>query len=538
MTDIERISDAVLDLIIEEDPLNEAIQGLPGVDSKLSDLDEAAEQDLRARALAAAAEARALDTDDWVTQEVAIAQAEGIAARIESRLVEWAVADLQISPITRLLSVVPLGRPSEQDYFTRLNLFPDYLRKAAERHRMGVAAGRLPVRARVQYAISHIDKYLANPASDPFLQVPVTDETERDRLLTDLVRPAFAEYRRVLKEDIEQHGRGQDKPGLCWLPDGEATYAAYARMHTTTDRTAEDLHRTGLELIEKLAEEYVEIGSGVFGLNTVEEVQHRLRTDPALRWNDGDEMLASARAAMDRAEAAAPEWFGIMPTQPCVLKATPEADGPNAPAAYYYPAALDGSKPGTFYTNTYRANERDRYNSESTAFHEAVPGHHFQVTIAQELTGLPKLRRYSFVNSYAEGWGLYSERLADEMGLYSDDVARLGMLSTDSMRAARLVVDTGLHAFGWSRERAIEYMRANTVLSDVEVQSETDRYIEMPGQALSYMVGRLEILRLRAKAKAAMGAAFDIRAFHDVVLGSGSVPMAALDRVVTEWAKA
>jgi uncharacterized protein (DUF885 family) len=538
VSDIERISDAVLDLIIEEDPLNEAVQGFPGIDSRLSDLDEAAEQDLRRRALETAQAARALDTDDRVTQEVAIAQAEAIAARIDSRIVEWAVADLAVSPITRLLSLVPLGRPSDSDYFTRLAGFPEYLRKAAERHRMGVAAGRTPVRARAEFAVKHLDEYLANPAADPLRHVPVENETERDRLLDEVVRPAFAEYRRVLDDEIVRHCRPQDKPGLCWLPDGDAAYASFARMHTTTDRTPEELHQTGLDLIARLAEEYVEIGSRAFGVKTVDEVFDRLRNDPAMRWKDADELLASSRATIERAEAAAPEWFGILPSQRCELRPSPKATEQNEAVAYYYPPALDGSRPGIYYANTYKANERDRFIYEAIAFHEAVPGHHFQCTIAQELTELPKLRRFSYVNSYAEGWGLYSERLADEMGLYSDDIARLGMLANDSMRAARLVVDTGLHAFGWSRERTIEYLRSNTVMSEVDIAAETDRYIEMPGQALSYMVGRLEILRLRARAQEEMGAAFDIKGFHDLVLGSGSVPMAVLDRLVAEWSKA
>lgn len=538
MSELERISDQVLDLLIEEDPLGETFQGYPGTDSKLSDLDEAAEADLKARALALAAAAREADGDDWVTREVAIEQAEAIAIRVDSRLVEHAVADMMVSAIIRLLSVVPLGRPKdEKDYFTRLAGIPEYLRKAADRHRMGVAAGRLPVRARAEHAVSHLDHYLADAANDPLRQVPVTNTAERDRLIDDLVRPAFATYRDVMKDEIAPHGRPQDKPGLCWLPDGEAVYASLARMHTTTDRTAEELHQTGLDLIAQLAEEYVTIGSRVFGVKTVEELHHRLRTDPAMRWKNAEEMVASAKATKERAEAAAPDWFGLLPSQRCLVEATPEADEKNSPTAYYYPPALDGSKPGIYYTNTYKANERDWYVSEATAFHEAVPGHHFQVTIAQELTGLPKLRRYSFVNSYAEGWGLYSERLADEMGLYSSDIARLGMLAMDSMRAVRLVVDTGLHAFGWSRERTMDYMRANTVMSEVEIQLETDRYIEMPGQALSYMVGRLEILRLRARAKQEMGAAFDIKAFHDLVLGSGSLPMTVLDQVVADWTK-
>ncbi|MBP2319722.1 uncharacterized protein (DUF885 family) [Kibdelosporangium banguiense] len=542
MTRIEQLADEVLDLLIEEDPLAETIQGLPGVDSRLSDLDEAAEADLRSRALAAAKAAEELSTEDWVTKAVVVNQAEAIAARIESRLIEHAVADLIISPMTRLLNLLPLVRPkgteAEQNFFTRLRTIPEYIDKAITRHRTGTAAGRSPVGSRVAYAVSYLDNYLANPADDPLRRVSLSNTAERDRLLDELVRPAFATYRQVLADEIAPQSRPDDKPGLCWLPDGEAAYAALARVHTTTDRTAKDLHQVGLDLIAALAEEYVEIGSKVFGVHTVAEVHHRLRTDPALKWGSAEEMLAGARAAMDRAEQAAPQWFGVTPSQACELQAVPEADAPHEAGAYYYPPALDGSKPGIYYANTYKATERDRYISEAIAFHEAVPGHHFQLTIAQELTGLPKLRRYALINSYSEGWGLYCERLADEMGLYSDDVSRLGMLATDSMRAARLVVDTGLHALGWSRQRTVDYLRENTVMSEVEIQSETDRYIEMPGQALSYMVGRLEIQRLRARAAERLGAEFDVKAFHDLVLSSGPLPMAVLDDVVAEWTSA
>ncbi|CAM4059743.1 DUF885 domain-containing protein [Kibdelosporangium persicum] len=541
MTQTEKLADEVLELLIEQDPLGEMIQGLPGVDSRLSDLDEAAEASLRSRALDAARRARALETDDWGTRAVAIDQAEAIVARIDAKLVETEVADLMVSPIARLHSMLPMVRPkdaeAERDYFTRLATIPEYLAKAAQRHRTGIAAGRTPVASRAAYALTHLDNYLAHPESDPLRQVPVTDTAERDRLIDELVRPAFAKYRTAIAEDVAPHGRPDDKPGLCWLPDGEATYASLARVHTTTDRTAEDLHQTGLALIEALAEEYAEIGGRAFGVRTVAEVHHRLRTDPALKWTSAEELLAGARAAMDRAEAAAPRWFGLLPSQACVLERSPAASEEHEAGAYYHPPALDGSRPGIYYANTYRATERDRYISEATAFHEAVPGHHFQCTIAQELT-LPMLRRCAAINAYAEGWGLYCERLADEMGLYSDDVARLGMLAMDSVRAARLVVDTGLHAFGWSRQRVVDYLRDNTVMSDVEIQSETDRYIGMPGQALSYMVGRLEIQRLRARAADELGAAFDIKAFHDLVLGSGPLPMAALDQAVAEWTKA
>jgi uncharacterized protein (DUF885 family) len=214
----------------------------------------------------------------------------------------------------------------------------------------------------------------------------------------------------------------------------------------------------------------------------------------------------------------------------------PADDAPGAPGAYYMPPAMDGTRPGTYFANTYRATERHRHISEATAFHEAVPGHHFQITIAQELTDLPLLRRLAPITAYEEGWGLYSERLADEMGLYSDPVARLGMLNEDSMRAARLVVDTGLHAQGWSRQQAVDYMRTATPMAQVEIESEVDRYIADPGQALAYMVGRLEIQRIRADAARTLGDRFDIRGFHDTVLGGGPLPLTVLSDVVAEWA--
>jgi len=199
------------------------------------------------------------------------------------------------------------------------------------------------------------------------------------------------------------------------------------------------------------------------------------------------------------------------------------------------PPAVDGSRPGIYFANTFRADERYRYMAEVVAFHEAVPDHHFQLSLAQELTGLPMLSRLIPFNAYGEGWGLYCERLADEMGLYTDDVSRLGMVSEDAMRAARLVVDTGVHAKGWSRDRMVDYMHTNTATAPVEIDSEADRYICAPGQALSYMVGRLEIQRIRAESEQALGSRFDIRGFHDTVLSSGALPLGVLDEVVRAW---
>jgi uncharacterized protein (DUF885 family) len=383
----------------------------------------------------------------------------------------------------------------------------------------------------------------SNPLRRP---QPPTDGTvdtaafaaERDRLIDGVVRRAFAQYRTVLADEIAPHARLDDRGGLCWLPDGEGTYDRLIRAHTTVARCAEELHRTGLELIERLGEEYRSIGGRVFGPIELPDLFERLRTDPALRWRDGAEILTTARAVIARAEQAAPLWFGRLPRQRCTVEAVPADEAPGAPGGNYLRAAMDGSRPAIYFANTCRAQGRDRYSAEAVAYHEAVPGHHIQVALAQELTDLPLLRRLAQIDAFAEGWGLYAERLADEMGLYSDDVARLGMLAGDSVRAARLVVDTGIHAHGWNRQRVIDFLRTNTPMPHVDIEPETDRYIADPGQALAYMVGRLEIERIRADARQALRERFDIRGFHDAVLGNGEIPLGALANVIDDWVAA
>jgi uncharacterized protein (DUF885 family) len=542
MTETTELADELFELVMAADPLNATLYGLAGHDHRLPDLTEAGAAAQRVAALDIAARARTLGDEDPVTRAVIVQQAESFADLLGTDSVEYTITGSFFAPagaLLTVLSMIKVTTPEQQrDYLLRLAAIPGFLAELVERHRGGLATGRPPVAHLVRDAIAFVDRYLAAPDADPLARQEGTAEfaAERDRLLAEAVRPAYAEYRDVLEREMLPAGRPEDRPGLCWLPDGAALYAAVARVHTTTSRTPEDLHETGLALIADLAEEYRTIGQRVFGTDDLAAVFDRMRTDPALRWRDAEEMLDSARSTVERAEKAAPEWFGVLPGSRCVVEAVPEAEAPSAPTAYYSPTAMDGSRPGTYYANTSRARERYRYQSEAIAFHEAVPGHHFQITLAQGMTDLPMLRRLANVTSYVEGWGLYCERLADEMGLYSDDVARLGMLSTDSMRAGRLVVDTGLHALGWSRSQAIDYLRENTPLALVEIESEVDRYIAAPGQALAYMVGRLEIQRIRAGAERTMGDRFDIRAFHDVVLGGGPLPLDVLDEVVSAWA--
>jgi uncharacterized protein (DUF885 family) len=551
MATVAGLADELLDALLDAYPLWATLLGFRERDDRLTDYSEAGDEAVRAQVSAIAA--RALDADvfgpeDRVTGAVVLQQAEAALDRVASRAVEYTVTDYGTAAVVNLLwglSMVGIAEQAHADgYLVRLGRIPQGVGAIADRHRAGIAAGRLPVRHLVDAAISHLDRYLDNRDNDPLRRPrPPADgrmndtafHAERDRLLDEVVRPAIAGYRKVLAAEVLPHGRSADRAGLCWLPGGEATYARLVRLHTTTDRSPQDLHRTGLEIIAGLAEEYAEVGSTAFGTHDVGEIFTRLRTDPALRWKDADDLLAAARTAISRAEEIAPRWFGRMPGQRCAVEAVPADEAPGAPGAYYLEPAMDGSRPGTYFANTHHVQERYRQTSEAGAFHEAVPGHHLQLTIAQQLTELPMLRRLAQITAYEEGWGLYAERLADEMGLYSDAVARLGMLDMDSIRAARLVVDTGLHAEGWSRQQAVDYMRTNTALTPAQVDSEVDRYIADPAQALAYMMGRLEIQRIRAQAERALGDRFDIRSFHDTVLGNGPLPLGVLAQVVQTW---
>jgi uncharacterized protein (DUF885 family) len=540
------LADELLALLGEINPLQATLQGLRGRDAELSDLTAATQrrQAARLREIATAAgrvDPAGLSAADRLTRGSIATLAVDAADELDVAGVEWRVSAQWAAPASALLLNLPLcALPDEAAaaaYLRRLAAIPGYLEAAAERHRDGVRSGRTPVARLVRLAIEQIDTYLAGAGdSDPLvLEAPGSFPAEQAQVLARTVHPALRRYRDVLAAEIEPAGQDDDHPGLCHRPGGADTYRTLVRIMTTTDRTPDELHRIGLDLIARLAEEYAEIGGRVFGVTDPAEVMRRMREDPALRSTSREQILAEARAAVARAEAAAPRWFGRLPDHSCVVEPVPEAEEDRAVLAYYVQPAVDGSRPGTYYQNTRTPTEQHRHVLQFTAYHEAVPGHHLQLALATGGQDLPLLRRVLEVAGYVEGWALYCERLADEMGLYTDDVARLGMLAGDSMRAARLVVDTGLHAYGWTRDQALEYVRANTPLPPKDAEVETDRYIGDPGQALAYMVGRLEIVRLRAAAERQLGDAFDIRAFHDEVLGTGTVPLDVLTEHIEAW---
>jgi uncharacterized protein (DUF885 family) len=347
------------------------------------------------------------------------------------------------------------------------------------------------------------------------------------------IRPALRRYRDVLATAVLPQAARPD--GLSSMPGGQACYRALIRYHTTVDRSPDELHALGLGEIARIDGEIAALGAKVLGTPDLPSTLARLRTDPKLSFSSAEDIEATARHALAAAEAAVPRYFGLRPRAPCEVRRMPDYEAPYSTTGYYHEANADGSRPGTYMVNTYRPRSKVRYDAEALAFHEAVPGHHLQVTIAQELGRLPALRRFWTWGAYTEGWALYAERLADEMHLYSSDLDRIGMLSFDAWRAARLVVDTGIHAHGWTRAQAEAFVLAHTALAEENVRNEVDRYIGDPAQALAYKVGQLEIVKLRKEAEIALGQRFLLEQFHDVVLGGGGVTLEVLAARVRTW---
>ena len=545
---VEALADELVDAGLALEPLEGALLGLPARGRPLADLSAASLDASRAtmQSLARRAEELAAgpagppgDELDAVTLDLVRFSAANVTDRLSVPSLEFTVTDRFNAPLAGVISAVPqLPLDSDErraEHLARLRALPEFLAQAADQLRTGTRSGLTPVARGVRAAIDQIDAVLADPAAGGLRQG--ADDAfgrDEDAVLRADVEPAVRRYRQALEDESLPVGRDDDHPGLSWLPGGDAMYRTAIRYSTSTDRTAEDLHELGVALFDDLDREFAGLGRSLWSSHDAAEVRRRLREDPALRFTTGDEILDAARAAVRRAEALAPDWFGEVPATACAVEPIPDAMAAGSPPAYYYTGALDGSRPGTYFVNTSAPTERFRHVAEAVAFHEAVPGHHFQLTIAQDLGGHLAHQLFGDVTT-AEGWGLYAERLADEMGLYSGDLARLGLVSTDAWRAARLVVDTGLHAQGWTRQRAIDWMAGHVPISAIEIASEVDRYITTPGQALAYMVGRLELERLRRLSADALGGAFSVRDFHDLVLRTGPVAPPAVAAAVERW---
>ncbi|MDH4117836.1 MAG: DUF885 domain-containing protein [Acidimicrobiia bacterium] len=399
------------------------------------------------------------------------------------------------------------------------------------------SAGVVPIEHLVSGVVAMLDKHLARPLSEGPLaaQSPPPGagpdwNDELGRILDGTVAPAFDRLRTTLRSHSLPNAQDDARPGLLHLDGGCDLYERLVWAHTSMHVTAQQVHETGLAQIERLEDEYRELGRSVLGTRDIGEIYARLRDDPGLHYQDAETLVADAERALAKAAGAAERWFGVLPQAPCNANAIDQG-----PLAFYSRPAPDGSKPGRFFFNTSDPSMWGTFQLEAVTYHEGIPGHHLQLSIAQENPGLHRLLSDYYIAAYNEGWGLYTERLAEEMGLYSSDLDRFGMLSADSMRACRLVVDTGIHALGWTRSQAIQYIVDHSPMTRDQIAGEIDRYIGDPGQALGYMIGRLEIDAMRARAESTLGDRFDIKAFHDCILGTGSVPISTMHRVVDAW---
>jgi uncharacterized protein (DUF885 family) len=541
---------------LEANPTFATVIGDRRFDERLEDLSPTARQaevDRLAAILgrAMAVDAAPLDDAGRVTRSMLIEEVEGQLLALRAGVDEWSVNPIG-GPQVWLVDLVdyqPIRTPEDgRNLVTRWRALGRHLDQAIEGLRRGMARGCVAAAVPVERVIDEVRGLVATRPAEWRLAAPATeahddwpagelDTFRRDLVaaVADVAAPAFRRYLEALETEILPAARPSDRPGLVHVPGGEAAYRALIRTHTTLDMDPAEVHEIGLAEIDRIDRAFADLGAKVLGVHGLEATLAALRTDPALRFETAEEVFAAAQDTLARAQAAIPSWFGRLPQAACeVVRMPPETEAHQTLAYYAWPA-LDGSRPGRFYINLHAPETRPRYEAEALAFHEAVPGHHLQLAIAQELKELPAFQRTLGSNAFAEGWGLYTERLADEMGLYSSDMDRFGILSFDAWRACRLVVDTGMHALGWTRDAAIEFMRAHTALGDNNIANEVDRYIAWPGQALAYKIGQLEILRLRSLAEARLGPRFDIRAFHDVVLGSGAVGLTTLAGIVEAW---
>jgi uncharacterized protein (DUF885 family) len=414
----------------------------------------------------------------------------------------------------------------------------------SDRLRHNARTGRTPIRLAVLRTADALERHLASdPAHDPLTRVapppglgPTAAESFRRAVVESargVLRPALARYRAVLLDTVLPSARPDDRPGICHLDGGDDGYARLVWAHTSTALTPAEIHEIGLDQVRRLGGEYRSVAGPLLATDNLDEIFERLRSDPELHYRDTPTLVADAERALRRATEAAPAAFDRLPAAACTAESTTAGA-----LAYYSTPAEDGSKPGTFFFNTSEPGAWGTFQIEATTFHEGIPGHHLQLALAQETAGLHPVHAKLYIAAFNEGWALYTERLADELGLYSSELARVGMLTADSMRACRLVVDTGMHAFRWTRNQAIDFMVDNSPMTRVQAEGEIDRYLAMPGQALGYMIGRLEIDRIRGEAERRLSSRFRPAGFHDAVLANGTVPLDVLAENVAGWIEA
>jgi prolyl oligopeptidase len=422
------------------------------------------------------------------------------------------------------------------------DVIDENLALAEEGRKRGVVAPKILMqRIPDQLALQVVEFASESPLFRAFEDMPDSiPAADRERLraaateaLEDEVLPAYRKLDKYFNEKYLPAAR--DSIGLSALPNGNAWYEHLARSFTTTRMTPDDIHRLGLEEVKRIRGEMEEVISEVGFEGSFQDFLVFLRTDPQFYYDNPEDLYEAYLATSKRIDPELVKLFGLLPRMPYGVKPIPDAVAPDTTTAYYSRPAADGSRAGTYWVNLYRPEVRPKYEIEVLSVHEAMPGHHLQIALQQELGDMPNFRRFLGFTAFVEGWGLYSERLGYDLGLYQDPYSRFGQLTYDMWRAVRLVVDTGMHYKGWTRQQAIDFFKDNAAKAEHDIVNEIDRYILMPGQALAYKVGQLKILALRDRAQRQLGENFDIRAFHDHLLGAGALPLDLLEQRMDKW---
>jgi uncharacterized protein (DUF885 family) len=467
-----------------------------------------------------------------------------------ARFKGWEMPVNQISGIhlqaPQLAAFLPFTSVKDyEDYMTRLKKFPALLDQTIIQMRKGMAEGLMPPKFLLEKVVTQAEGIGSQPPDkSPFAQAlskfpKELSETERKRLsdsllgvIRDQVNPAYLKFAKFVKEEYAPKGRTE--PGIWSLPDGAARYAAAVKSSTTTNLTPEEIHQIGLREVARIEKEMMEIAARL-GFKDLKSLNAAIEKDPKLHPASREQILEIYRGHVEDMRREMPKLFGRLPKAQVEVRQTEAFREADASGAEYNQGSPDGSRPGYIMVNTSNPTSRKTITMESTAYHEGIPGHHLQISIQQELSTLPPFRQQGGNTAYVEGWALYSERLGKEVGFYKDPYSDYGRLQDEMLRAIRLVVDTGFHYKRWTRDQVVQYFHDHSATDEVEVQSETNRYISWPAQALGYKIGQLKILELRERSKRELGAQFDIRQFHDEILGAGALPLDVLEARVNNW---
>jgi uncharacterized protein (DUF885 family) len=553
VADLHALFDREWERHLVDNPLSATYLGDPRYNDRLPDISQAAE------AARNAADAAVLDDLARIPRE-RLPLAEQLNYDLFRHEYETRKAALPFHPeyysieasggpqsLNELAELVPFESIADYEtWIRRMQAIPAYLDQYGERLRRAAAVKRTQPRAVMERVLEPLAKQVTDkPEDSPFFErfrnfpdaIPAADRerlTARAReVIGQSVIPAYRRFQAVFRDEYLPATRST--VGLWDTPDGRAYYQFLARFHTTTALTPAEIHAIGLREVARNRAEMQKVMDEVGFQGSLTEFFQHLRTDPKFYYKTGDELFRAYAFIVKMIDPELPKLFGKLYRTPFGLRPIPDNSAPNTTTAYYQGPSLDGSRPGYYYVNLYRPEVRPKYEMEVLSVHEAAPGHHLQIALAQELTDLPDFRRAGGFTAYIEGWGLYSERLGYDLGLYRDPYSRYGQLTYDQWRAVRLVVDTGLHDMEWTRQQAIDYFIANAAKTEADIVNEIDRYISNPGQALAYKIGQLKFLELRARAEQALGGRYDIRAFHDTVLATGAVPLDILERTVDGW---